>query len=115
MQNFSPGGDSSASWLWKVGLSLTPPLEELRVNRNTSDFILEHFIAFYFNGTSVTLFKRIWNLTVMAIQHYNSWSCSKHSKNSAMIYSDQLTVITLSTVGVTLTSLQLLEFTVNKC
>ena len=80
---------------------------------NTPGFIFEHFIAFSFNGTSRT--KRSWNLTVMVIQHCHSQSCSKLSKNPAMNYNDQLTVIICSTVGVTLTLLQILEFTVTKC
>ena len=58
-----------------------PPLEELRAEGNTPDFILEHFIAFSFNSTSMTQTKRNWNLTVMAIQHYHYQSCSKLSKN----------------------------------
>ena len=69
---------------------------------NTPDFILEHFIAFCINGTAMAPARRSWNLTVMAIQHYHSQSCSKLSKNPAMNYNDQLTVITLHTVGVTL-------------
>ena len=99
-----------------VGLSLTPPLEELRVKGNAPDFTLEHFIAFFIDGTSLTPSKRSWNLTVMAIQHYHSQRCSKLSKNPVINYNDQLTVITLYTVGVrsTLTLLQMLEFTVNK-
>ena len=63
---------------------MTPPLEELRVKRNIPDFILEHFIAFFINGTAITPSRSNWNLTVMVIQHYHSQSCSKLSKNPAM-------------------------------
>ena len=93
---------------------MTPPLEELRAKGNTPDFILEHFTAFFTDGTAITPSRRSWNLTVMAIQHYHSQSCSKLSKNPAMNHNDQLIVITLYTVGVTLTLLQLFEFTVNE-
>ena len=101
-------------WIRGVGLSQTHPLEELRAKGNTPDFILEHFIALCINGTAITPVRRSWNLTVMPFQHHYSQSCSKLSKNPAMNYNDQLTVITLCTVGVTLRLLQVLEFTVNE-
>ena len=50
----------------------------------------------------------------MAIQHYYFQSCSTLSKNPAMNCNDQLIVITLYTVGVIVTLLQLLEFIVNE-
>ena len=82
---------------------------------NTPEFILEHFIAFSFDGTSMTPSRKSLNLTVMAIQHFHSQSCSKLSKNPTMDYNDQFTVITSSTVVVTLTLLQVHKFTANKC
>ena len=72
------------------------------MKRNTPDFILEHFIVFCIDGTAFTPVRRSWNQIVMAMQHYHSQSCSKLSKNPAMNHNDQLTVITLHTVGVTL-------------
>ena len=81
---------------------------------NTPDFILEHFIVFCIDGTAITPVRRSWNLTVMAIQHCHSQSCSKLSRNPAMNYNDQLTVFTLYTIGVTLRLLQVLEFTMTK-
>ena len=62
---------------------------------NTPDFILEHFIAFSIDGTAIAPSRRSWNLTGILIQYYHSQNCSKLSKNPAMNYNDQLTVITL--------------------
>ena len=62
---------------------------------NTPEFILEHYIAFCIDGTAMTPARRSWNLTVMAIQHYHSQSCSKLKENPAINYNDQLTVTTL--------------------
>ena len=78
------------------------------MKENTPDFILEHFIAFCIDGTAITPVRGSWNLTVKAIQHYHSQSCSKLNKKPAMNYNDQLTVITLYTIGVTLRLLQVL-------
>ena len=82
---------------------------------NTPDFILEHFIVFCFDVTAITPAWRSWNLTVMAIQHYHSQGCTtlrateyKLSKNPAINHNDQLTVVTLQSVGVTLILLQVL-------
>ena len=66
-----------------MGLSRTPPLEKLRAKGNTPDFILEHFIALSFDGTSVTPTKRSLNLAVMVIQHNHTQSSSELSKNPA--------------------------------
>ena len=101
-----------------MGSSQTPVRRSwnlaVRVKGNTPDFILEHFIVICIDGTAITPVRRRLNLTVMAIQHHYSQSCSKLSKHPAMNYNDQLTVITLYTVGVTLRLLQVLEFTVTK-
>ena len=82
---------------------------------NTPDFILEHFIVFCFNVTAITSAWRSWNLTVMAVQHYHSQGCitlsateHKLSKNPAINYNDQFTVVTLQSVGFTLILLQVL-------
>ena len=73
---------------------------------NTPHFILEHLFAFCFDVTAITPTWRSWNLTVMAIQDYHSQSCSKLSKNPAINDNDQLTVVNLQFVGVTLILLQ---------
>ena len=61
----------------------------------------------------------------MAIQHYHSQGCpalratecklsKKLGRNPAINYNDQLTVVTLQSVGVTLILLRVLQFTMNK-
>ena len=76
-------------------------------------------MAFCFNVTAITPVWRSWNLTVMAIQHYHSQGCTtlsgtehklskKLGRNPAITYNDQLTVVALQSVGVTLILLQVL-------